>query len=387
MDFVVTYCERWDTPLRTSKHHYIERLAADGHRVLYVEMHANPISAIRRFGEFTGHVLPRLRAGVAEVAENIWVMTGFVPLPYHSAMWGIFDRPLVNQINQRVLLPRLKSTQSWLGFRSPILLSYYPLALPIIRELGIERTIFHIVDEWQGMAGIPRSMAQLTHAMLAQADVTIVTSGRLFERYRHLAKRIELLRHGTDIALFGAVASGNASPDPRILALQGKKIGYYGALHKLDTKLIIRVAEARPDWSFVLVGPVTGGQGMGRHVAFPQNVHFLGEMSRASLPKFLAGLDAFWMPFVMNELTQSMCPIKIFEVLSAGLPLVSSDLEECRAVADKHALFASSVEEHLAQLERAAGLRSLEETRQRIEAMQGYDWDNRYQEFLRLIQH
>jgi glycosyltransferase involved in cell wall biosynthesis len=387
MDLVVTYCERWDTPLRTSKHHYIERLAADGHRILYVEMPANPLSAIRRFGEFTSQVLPRIRAGVEEVAENIWVISGFVPLPYHSALRGILDHPLVNQINQRVLLPRLKAAQASLGFQAPILLSYYPLAFPIIRELGVGRTIFHIVDEWQGMAGIPRSMAKLTQAMLGHADLTIVTSGRLFERYKHSAKRIELLRHGTDIALFGAVASGRVVSDPRILVMPGNKIGYYGALHKLDTKLITQVAEARPDWSFAFVGPISGGQGMGGHQAFPPNIHFLGEKPRADLPAFLAGLDAFWMPFAVNELTKSMCPIKIFEVLSAGIPLVSSDLDECRAVAGHHALFAKSADEHLAQLERASSLRNPEETRLRAESMQDYDWDHRYQKFLRLLQH
>jgi glycosyltransferase involved in cell wall biosynthesis len=387
MDVIVAYCERWDTPLRTSKHHYIERLAADGHRILYVEVPANPFSAIRRFGEFTSKVLPRIRADVESVAENIWVMTGFVPLPYHSALWGIFDRPLVNLINQRVLLPRLKAAQAKLGFQTPILLSYYPLAFPIIRELGVTRTIFHIVDEWQGMTGIPSSMAKLTQSMLAHANVTIVTSERLFERYRHVAKRIELLRHGTDIALFGPVARGKISPEPRLLALPGRKIGYYGALHKLDAMLISQVAQARPDWTFVFVGPISGAQGMGRLEVFPSNVHFFGEIARANLPAFLAGLDVFWMPFVVNELTQSMSPIKIFEVLSAGLPMVTSDLIECRAVAAQHALFASSTEEHLAQLERAASLRNPEEARQRAESMHGYDWDQRYQQFLSLLQH
>jgi glycosyltransferase involved in cell wall biosynthesis len=386
MDFVVTYCERWDTPLRTSKHHYIERLAADGHRILYVEMPANPLSALRRFGEFTSQVLPRIWTGVEEVAENIWVMTGFVPLPYHSALRGILDHPLVNQINQRVLLPRLKAAQASLGFQAPILLSYYPLAFPIIRELGVVRTIFHIVDEWQCMTGIPRSMAKLTHAMLGHADVTVVTSRRLFDRYRLSAKRIELIRHGTDIAMFSAVANGKVSPDPRILSMPGRRIGYYGALHKLDTKLIIQVADARPDWSFALVGPLAGGQGMGRQGVFPSNIHFLGEMPRASLPKFLAGLDAFWMPFVVNELTKSMCPIKIYEVLSAGIPVVSSDLDECRAVAGHHALFARGADEHLTQLERASSLRNPEETQLRAKSMQGNDWDDRYQDFLHVLQ-
>ena len=387
MDIVVTYCERWDTPLRTSKHHYIERLAADGHRILYVEVPANPLSALRRFGEFKRQVFPRIRAGVEEVAHNIWAMTGVVPFPYHPALWGILDRPFVNRLNQLALLPRINAAQVKLGFKQPVLLSYYPLALPIIKELGASRTVFHIVDEWQGMAGIPRSMAVLTQEMLKRADVTIVTSGRLYERYRFSAKRIELIRHGTDLALFGPVAKGDVMPDARALALPGRKIGYYGALHKLDVELIIRVARARPRWSFVFVGPLSGGQGVGKLDVFPPNVHFFGELPRRDLPKFLAALDAFWMPFAVNELTHSMCPIKIFEVMSAGLPLVSSDLDECRAVAGEIALFAGKTEEHVTQLERAVGMHSPEEVNLRMAAMSDYDWNNRYQEFSKLLQH
>jgi glycosyltransferase involved in cell wall biosynthesis len=386
MDIIVTYCEFWDTSLRTSKHHYLERLAADGHRILYVEMPANPFSIARRFDEFIDKVFPRIRVGVEEVSSNIWVMNGFVPLPYRSGFGGVFDHLLFNQINQSLMLPRLKAAQIKLGFRTPLLLSYYPLAYPIIKDLGVEKVIFHIVDEWQGMPGIPRSMARLTQAMLETADLTIVTSGRLFERYRYFAKNIKLLRHGTDISLFGGVAQGVISPDLQTLSLPGKKIGYYGALHKLDINLIISIAKARPNWSFVFIGPLSGGQGVAVKKVFPDNVTFLDEKPRSSLPSYLAALDAFWMPFMVNELTQSMCPIKIYEVLSAGLPLVSSDLEECRAVAGYHCLFAQSTYDHLTQLERAMSLRTSDEMLLRAESMRNYDWSSRYKEFLQMLQ-
>jgi glycosyltransferase involved in cell wall biosynthesis len=385
MDFLVMYCERWETPLRTSKHHYIKRLAADGHRILYVEVPANPMSAFRRFDEFKSQVLPRLRAGVEAVSDNIWIMTGFVPLPYHPALGGIFDWRWINQINQHMLLPNIKSVQEKLGFQAPFLLSYYPLALPIINKLGVSRTAFHMVDEWQGMKGIPRSMATLTQEMLKRADVTIVTSARLFERYRFSANRIELLRHGADLSLFGPVATGDVTPDSRVKALPGLKVGYYGALHKLDAELIIRTAQARPDWSFVFVGPVLGGQGIIQTEAYPPNVYFLGDAPLETLPKFLAALDTFWMPFAVNELTQSMCPIKMFEVMSAGVPLVSTDLEECRAVAGEHALFATDLESHIVKLERAVDMHSYEEKKRRTEAVRDYDWNNRYSDFVRLL--
>jgi UDP-galactopyranose mutase len=243
-----------------------------------------------------------------------------------------------------------------------------------------------MVDEWQGMEGIPSSMVGLTQAMLEHADVTIVPSRRLLERYKSSARRIELLRHGADTQLFGAVADGTVSADPTVLRMPGKKIGYYGALHKLDIGLIAKVAKSRADWTFIFVGPLSGGQGIRRHMVLPSNVHFVGEKVHASLPEFLASLDVFWMPFVVNELTESMCPIKIFEVLSAGVPLISSDLDECRSVAGEHILFARNANEHVSQLARAMNLLHPEEICRRSRSMQGHDWDHRYQEFLRLLQ-
>lgn len=81
-DIVVAYCEWWDTPLRTSKHHYVERLANRGHRVLYVEVPPTPLSIEKRPGEFLTETVPRLHAGAEPVRPNVWAMTGvFLVVP------------------------------------------------------------------------------------------------------------------------------------------------------------------------------------------------------------------------------------------------------------------------------------------------------------------
>ena len=156
MDIVVAYCERWDTPLRTSKHHYIERLADAGHCVLYVEVLPTPLSIARRPDEFLAKTLPRLRAGVEQVRPNVWAMTGLVPLPFHRGLGGIFDHGWLNTLNQRVFLPRLRGVMRKLGFSQPVLLSYYPFLVPVLAHFDFARVVFHMVDEWEGLGGIPR---------------------------------------------------------------------------------------------------------------------------------------------------------------------------------------------------------------------------------------
>ncbi len=386
MDIVVAYCERWDTPLVTSKHHYINRLADSGHRILYIEIPPSPLNILWRFKEFRSLTIPRLNAGVDLVRPNVWAMTGLYPLPYHRSFGGVFDKLWINEINQRVIYPRIQKALTKLDFLQPVLISYYPFLFPSLDRYGFSKIIFHMVDEWQGMSSIPNSMAFLTRRMLEKADMTIVTSQRLFERYRTYTDKIMLLRHGMDRALFEPVSRGEVASDPRLIGFSGPCIGYYGALFKLDSDLIKSVANRCPDWNFIFIGPRGRGSrgGRGKEVMLP-NVYFWPPQERKTLPAFLAGIDIFWLPFRINELSKSMSPIKVYEALSAGLPLVVSDLEETRAVAGELALYAVNTEEHLEMLNRSLNTQNEADRFHRSKSVQGFDWDERYKEFSRML--
>lgn len=384
-DLIVAYCEPWDTPLRTSKHHYIERLADAGWRVLYLEVPANPASVFRHRASFFEETLPRIRAGLRTVRPNVWALSGFVPLPYHRALGPVSDRLAVNAINQRSYLPKLRHALASLGFANPVVLSYYPFILPILDRLAPSRVLFHMVDEWQGLTGIPRSMATLTQQMLHRADVTVVTAQRLYDRYADGARDIRLLRHGTDLSLFAPVVRGEVQPDAEIASLDAPVIGYYGALQKLDFALVEAVARARPAWSFVLIGPPVANRSLGQRGSLPANVHFFGARARETLPSVLAGLDAFWMPFVINELHNSMCPIKLYEALSAGTPVVSSDLHEVRAAAGDEIALADTFEGHLAALDAAIVNKDSDGMIARLNSVVDMDWSDRLRIFEALL--
>ena len=385
MDFVALYCEPWHTPLRTSKHHYIRRLARDGHRVLYVEVPANPINAVLRWGEFANVTLPLLKKGIEQVEHNVWTMAGLVPFPYHPAAGKLFDNTFINHMNQLVNVRLINSVLNKLSFQAPVVIVYYPFIAPVIRKFTPSKVIFHIVDEWQSMAGIPSSMRELTAAMLANSDATVVTSARLYRRYESGAKKIRLLRHGTDLSLFAPVARGEVEPDARIVRLSGLKVGYYGALHKIDFDLVRHVAQQKGDWKFIFIGPMRSGQGVTISRDLPDNVILVDSLPREMLPKFLAAIDVFWMPFVVNELTHSMCPIKIYEVLSAGVPLVSSDLEESREIAGGFCYFATGVAGHILQLETASASSCGDQRERHLSFASQYDWDLRYRDFIDII--
>jgi len=384
-DLLVAYCEPWETPLRTSKHHFIERLAEAGWRVLYVEVPASPLSILYRPRHFRAEILPRVLAGVRPVRRNVWALASVVPLPFHRMPAGLFDRLWLNALNQRALLARLRRAMATLGFERPTLLAYYPLTVPILDALAPSRVLFHMVDEWQGLAGIPRSMAVLTRQMLARADTTVVTSQRLYDRYRPFARDLALLRHGTDLALFEPVARLAVPPHPSVAGFPGPRIGYFGALQKLDFALIANVAAQRPAWSFLFVGPKHGPLAASVPAGLPPNVHLVDVLPRRDLPAFLAAMDAFWMPFQVNELTHSMCPIKLFEALSAGVPVVSSALDEVAAAGRGQVLLADGPDAHLAALGEAVADKDSVRRLARSRAVADTDWSERFAQFLPLL--
>jgi glycosyltransferase involved in cell wall biosynthesis len=157
-------------------------------------------------------------------------------------------------------------------------------------------------------------------------------------------------------------------------------IGYYGAIaHWFDARLVADLARLRPEWRLELVGNTFSSDL--RPLAGLPNVRLLGEMQYAELPRRLARWHCCIIPFVRNELTEATNPVKVYEMLAAGMPVVAVDLPELRpiaaagliALADDAAGFARKVEALLASQSPAAVAARREFARQNT-------WHERYRE-------
>jgi len=386
IDFIVGYGEKWKTPLKTSKHHIIKRLLNDGHRVLYVETPINFFSILKHPREFLFHHLKLLFRGPVEIEKNLWIVSGFFLFPYHPGFNGICDKLFINTINQKIFSYKLKYCLNKLEFKDVFFVSYYPFLFPVIKEFNFKKIIFHIVDEWQGMSGIPKSMKTITDNLVSKADITVVTSSLLKRKYVKLSNNVHLINHGTDFKLFSSVLSNKIKPLNNFNKINGDvNIGYYGALHKLDFKLVEKISKNFPNFSFIFLGPLEGPQGFKLDRSLPNNVLFWDSIPREKLPFFLKGIDIFWMPFKVNDLTKYMSPIKIFEVLSAGIPILSSDLEGCRQIKSKLLFFANSTNDHSNQLKNIIKNLSNFDSHVTSSKMKKYDWDERYKQFINLL--
>jgi GT2 family glycosyltransferase/glycosyltransferase involved in cell wall biosynthesis len=204
-----------------------------------------------------------------------------------------------------------------------------PLALEAARRFGW-RVIYDCMDHHAGFlddgfgsAAVRIAIEENEEALLQQSDAVLATSRLLYERIRPLARKTVLLPNGTDFAHFNG--------RPAQLALDGELerpvVGYYGAISSwFDVELVEAAARARPHWSFVLVGS-TFGADVTPLEALP-NVHLPGERPYAEIPTYLHAFDVACIPFKLNALTEATNPVKFYEYLSAGKPIVSTPLPE-----------------------------------------------------------
>jgi len=190
--------------------------------------------------------------------------------------------------------------------------------------------------------------------LLERADLITVSAGKLLEKIpdRHRNKTM-LLNNAVDSAFINTVSKTLPSEELITLATDKKIIGYFGAIAEwFDFDLVTFLARARPDLAFFFVGPVLDVESEVQLMeADYSNVRFFPPVSYDQIPAILCAFDVCIIPFVKNSVTDAVSPVKLFEYLSAGKPVVSSDLRECLNY--EPVMTASSNSEFLACLARA----------------------------------
>ena len=169
------------------------------------------------------------------------------------------------------------------------------------------------------------------------ADLVLASSPPLAERMRSLSRNVLYAPNVADTELFSSALDAGTE-DPTLAALPRPRIVFTGALvgTKLDLDLIAELARLRRSWSIVLVGPVGPGDprtDVSRLRAEP-NVHLPGARPYRDLPALLRAADAALIPYAVNDLTSSVFPMKVYEYLAAGLPVVATPLPALDGVED-----------------------------------------------------
>jgi len=320
-DIVCVGFADWDTELWTNQHHLMSRLAREN-RVLFVE--SLGLRQPQLAGRDLTRIARRLRRGLAppRAVDGLYVLSPLV-VPLHR-------NRLVRALNRRLLPLLVARAARRIGLRAPILWAYVPQAEVLIDALEPSLVVYHCVDDIAAHDRIDTaSFRAAEERFAARADLVLASAPTLATRLRALSDNVLDAPNVADTELF-ARALEPGPLDPAMAALPSPRIVFTGAIvaAKLDIPLLLALARARPAWSFALVGPVGPGD---PHtdvsaLAAEPNVHMLGLRSYEQLPGVLAAADAGLIPYARNPLTESIFPMKVYEYLAAGLPVVATPL-------------------------------------------------------------
>jgi glycosyltransferase involved in cell wall biosynthesis len=349
-DIVLLSTADWDNPFWTNKQHVAVELARRGHRVLYVDSLGlrRPSASTQDLGRIA-HRLAHTLGPPRNVRERLWVWSPLaIPLQH---------RALVRALNRQSLAAGLALWTGRLGLRRDMLWTYNPMTTRLFPTRGFRTVVYHCVDEVDAQRGMPAlQIREAERELLAAADCCFVTAEHLLDTRRSQCANIHYLPNVADFEHFArARAADTAIPDD-LARLPEPRVGFVGAIsdRKIDVELLRRLARAHPDWSIVLIGKIGEGDPWADVGALNglANVHLLGPRPYSTLPAYLKGFAAALLPSALNDYTRGMFPMKFFEYLAAGCPVVSTALPALRAYAHVASL-AASHDEFVAALEAA----------------------------------
>jgi glycosyltransferase involved in cell wall biosynthesis len=288
--------------------------------------------------------------GIREVEKGVWILSPLViPFKHHSLFVRVFNREFL-----RFSIRRFMRKNS---FVDPVVWTYHPFMLDAIDKLATGPIVYHCVDDMSAVPGIDSEGFKMEEErLLRKAKVVFTTSTTLMEMCSKFNDHVYNFPNVVDIDFFGK-ALENAPIPVDLASIPKPRIGYVGALsdYKVDFPLLLDVAEQRPDWHFVLIGEEAEGQdnSIVRQLRQMPNVHLLGHRSYQTLPDYLRGFDVGLLPTLINDYTRAMFPMKYFEYLAAGVPVVSTPLDFTRenkaglVVAEGLEVFIQAIEQQL----------------------------------------
>jgi glycosyltransferase involved in cell wall biosynthesis len=225
---------------------------------------------------------------------------------------------------QRKLVDELLAREPEAG---RILWYYTPMALAFTAHLECDLCVYDNMDELSAFRGASEELLALERKLFDKADLVFTGGMSLYEAKRGRHRSVHPFPSSIEFDHF-AKARRMTGPEPQDQAgIPHPRLGFFGVIdERMDVDLVDEAAALRPDWHFVMIGPVVKID----PAELPRrpNIHWIGGKSYADLPRYLAGWDVGFMPFAFNEATRFISPTKTPEFLAAGVPVVSTPITD-----------------------------------------------------------
>jgi UDP-galactopyranose mutase len=298
LDLVCLSHLRWNFVFQRPQH-LLTRFAA-GRRVFYVE------EPVIREGD------PRLA-----IASHAGVTVVTPELPSGLAGSHARDATLRHLLDDFLARHKVGRFIAWY---------YTPMALAFTAHLAPDLVVYDCMDELSAFAQAPPTMRAFEAALLLRADVVFTGGRSLYEAKRAYHGNVHAMPSSVDVPHFAQARDAAVDPGDQ-QSIGRPRLGYAGVIdERMDLPLLEAVADARPEWQFIMLGPVVKID----PATLPRrpNIHYLGPKRYEELPQYIAFWNVALMPFARNESTRFISPTKTPEYLAAGKPVVSTSIRD-----------------------------------------------------------
>ena len=202
----------------------------------------------------------------------------------------------------------------------------------LLDSFRYDKLVYEYIDELQLFYYYNQEMEDIHKVLMEKADLTVATASELYDKAKPVAKKLILNPNAGDYDFFHDARDCDVNAKiADVVKAYGCVLGYYGCLASwFDYDVIIEVAKKREDWLFVLVGYDFDGTLSRLIEANLPNIIHIEAQPYKNLTSFVSGFDIQIIPFILNDITASTSPVKLFEHMASGKPILTSDMIECR---------------------------------------------------------
>jgi glycosyltransferase involved in cell wall biosynthesis len=357
---------------KVGSHHYASRLLSGGWEGMWLSQPISPLHFVRPTRRELDERVAAWRQGPVRMGAMRYY-SPFTLLP--TANVPLLRSSFVSRRSSLATVPPVSRVLAEEGFAAPDLVwltnpVYQPLAARMARGCLAVR----VADDHMRFRDVPPAIQRLEDAAIRDADVVFAVAGSVYERLAASRQGVVRLPNGVDAAHFETPRDEPAD----IASLPHPRVVYVGALeYWFDVDLLERSVRANTEASFVVIGPHGDGRVAALASRLP-NLHTLGPRPYEHVPAYLQHCDVGIVPFARDALVDSIHPIKVYEYLAAGLPVVSvrwAELESMQApvMLAERGEFVERLEAALAEGSDRAGSRHA-----RLAYARANSWDARY---------
>ncbi|NCD72250.1 glycosyltransferase [Mucilaginibacter agri] len=377
-DIIVVGQQPWDVEIGSncknlavefSKHNRILYVNSPLDRVNYLKNRHEP--AIRKRYD----VLKGRAESLIKVEDNIWNLYPDEMIESINWIKNTSLHTVLNKINNKRFSRSILKAAEQLEFKDYILFNdndifrcfYLKELLKPAVSVYYSRDNMVAVDYWKYHG------SRLEPQLIAKSDVCVANSSYLASYCKRYNPNSYYVGQGCDLDMF---TNFDAALPADLMDIKRPIIGYVGALQsiRLDIELLEHIAQQKPDWQLVLVGPEDREFTASKLHQY-SNVHFLGSKYPYMLPAYIAGFDVCINPQIVNEVTIGNYPRKIDEYLAMGKPTVAT-LTEAMSVFSEHVYLAKTKEDYIPLITKALEENTEQLQKQRIEFASGHTWEN-----------